>query len=189
MTELEKIIYAKSFIDKLANGIDPLNDEAVPEGEVLNQVRISRCLFFVSGILRQVIDQGGLYTKKAKEGKRPFWIDVQTRERFQYAEQPITVSEITRRINELAVDEGMRKFHYTQILDWLIQSGFLLENLDGEGKKVRMPTATGRDLGISVTQRQTGSRAYSVVVYSQEAQHFILDNLDTMIETDERHSK
>ena len=26
MTELEKIAYAKSFIDKLANGINPLDD-------------------------------------------------------------------------------------------------------------------------------------------------------------------
>ena len=29
MTELEKIEYAKSFIDKLANGINPLDDTMV----------------------------------------------------------------------------------------------------------------------------------------------------------------
>ena len=34
MTDLPKIVYAKSFIDKLANGINPLNDTPIPEGDV-----------------------------------------------------------------------------------------------------------------------------------------------------------
>ena len=31
MTELEKLVYTKSFIDKLANGINPLDDSTIPE--------------------------------------------------------------------------------------------------------------------------------------------------------------
>ena len=54
MTELEKIAYAKSFIDKLANGINPINEEAVPDDDLINNVRISRCLFYVSEILERV---------------------------------------------------------------------------------------------------------------------------------------
>ena len=48
MTELEKIAYAKSFIDKLANGINPLDDTPIPEGDIVNHVRLSRCFFYVS---------------------------------------------------------------------------------------------------------------------------------------------
>ncbi len=33
MTELEKIAYAKSFIDKLANGINPLDDTPIPDDD------------------------------------------------------------------------------------------------------------------------------------------------------------
>ena len=58
-TELEILIHAKGYLDKLANGINPLTDEPLPETDVVNQVRISRCLFYVSGVLRQVIEQGG----------------------------------------------------------------------------------------------------------------------------------
>ena len=54
MTELEKIAYAKSFIDKLANGINPINEEVVPDDDLINNVRISRCLFYVSEILERV---------------------------------------------------------------------------------------------------------------------------------------
>ena len=60
MTELEKIAYAKSFIDKLANGINPIDDSIIPDGDVVNNVRLSRCFFYVSDILRQVVDNGGI---------------------------------------------------------------------------------------------------------------------------------
>lgn len=52
MTELEKIAYAKTYIEKLANGINPLTDQPVPDSDSINNVRISRCLFYVSDILR-----------------------------------------------------------------------------------------------------------------------------------------
>lgn len=42
MTELEKIEYAKSFIDKLANGINPIDNRPAPE----NDIRLPRKLIF-----------------------------------------------------------------------------------------------------------------------------------------------
>ena len=39
MTELEKIQYAKTFIDKMANGINPLTNSAVPDADLINEVR------------------------------------------------------------------------------------------------------------------------------------------------------
>ncbi len=48
MTEHEKIEYTKSFIDKLANGINPLDDMPIPENNIVNNVRLSRCFFYVS---------------------------------------------------------------------------------------------------------------------------------------------
>ena len=42
MTELEKIEYAKSFIDKLAKGINPLDDSPIPDNDIANNVRLSR---------------------------------------------------------------------------------------------------------------------------------------------------
>ena len=64
MTELEKIEYTKSFIDKLANGINPLDDNPIPENDIANNVRLSRCFFYVSDILRQVIENGGIAKEK-----------------------------------------------------------------------------------------------------------------------------
>lgn len=55
MTELEKMQRAKMYIDRLANGINPIDDAPAADSDIINNVRISRCLFYVSDILGQVI--------------------------------------------------------------------------------------------------------------------------------------
>lgn len=53
MTEQEKLQRAKDCIDSLANGLNPLDGTPVPEQDIVNNVKISRCLFFVSNVLRK----------------------------------------------------------------------------------------------------------------------------------------
>ena len=45
MTELEIIQHTKDYLDKLAKGINLRTGREVPEGEIINNVRISLCLF------------------------------------------------------------------------------------------------------------------------------------------------
>ena len=59
-TELEIMKHAKEYIDKLANGIDPFSDKPVPDGDIINNVKLSRCFFYISGILEKVIENGGV---------------------------------------------------------------------------------------------------------------------------------
>ena len=56
MTEQEKLQRAKDCIDSLANGLNPLDGTPVPEQDIVNNVKISRCLFFVSNVLRKQLD-------------------------------------------------------------------------------------------------------------------------------------
>ena len=108
MTELEKIAYAKAYIESLANGLNPLTGQTVPDTDVVNNVRISRCLFYVSDILRQVIENGGTLQKKTKTAKAPFLLNYAAREHFRYFELPIPISEVANRINELIQPEEMK---------------------------------------------------------------------------------
>ena len=80
MTELEKIAYAKSYIEKLANGINPLTNQEVPDSDIINNVKISRCLFYVSDLLRQVVENKGISQSKNKSSKVPFQLDYESRE-------------------------------------------------------------------------------------------------------------
>lgn len=189
MTEVEKIAYARGYIEKLANGINPLNDQPVPDDDLLNNIRISRCLFYVSDLLRQVEEHGGIVGKSVKEKKTPFLLDYDDRLKFLFSETPIAVSEITNRINDLIDTEHMKKLSYKHILDWLIEIDALTVVTDTNGKSAKTPTTRGKTLGISTEQRQGQNGVYTVIVYNREAQQFILDNLDAVVEVSKRSEK
>ena len=172
MTELETIAHAKSYLEKMANGINPLTGEAVPETDLINQVRISRCLFFVSDILRKVIEQGGV-RPPAKIQKIPFSISRETIDEFRFSDTPIPVSEITNRINALIDESNMKKLKYGSITGFLVDCGFLEVVIVSDGKTVK----------------RGAYGPYQVTLYSLEAQHFVIDNLEAIIENNNAPSE
>lgn len=187
-TELEIMVHARTYLDKLANGINPLTDETLPETDIVNQVRISRCLFFVSDVLRQVIEKGGL-KKTPKSLLSPFELTDEQLGRFQLFEQPAVVSAITERINSLTENENMRKLSYRSITTFLEREGFLIQFKDTDGKTKREPTDRGIGLGIS-TEERTGLRgSYKVVLYNQNAQQYILDHMSQIAEINQLAKK
>lgn len=179
MTELEKIAYAKSFIDKLANGINPIDDTPIKDDDIINNVRLSRCLFYVSDILRQVVDNGGI--NKPTKHLVPFSISSEQLLSFAYSDVPIAVSEIAKRINALINTDVMRKITYKDLTNWLISVDMLAEETNSEGKTRKRPTANGREIGISTEIRTGQNGTYTVVLYDKSAQQFIIDNLESVI--------
>ena len=73
MTEQEKLHRAKHYIDSLANGLNPLDGTLIPEQDVVNNVKISRCRFFVSDVLRKQLD-GHEPKKVSGKDKKQFYI-------------------------------------------------------------------------------------------------------------------
>ncbi len=176
MTELETMERAKLYLDKLANGIDPLTDQPVADGDVINQVRISRCLFYVSDVLRKVIENGGI-TSGRRENKRPFVIDKEDLARVEYAQNPIGITELCKRITAAASYKNEGTLGSAIILNWLEQIGMLMKTETAAGKTRRAPTIAGNQLGISEEMRDGPSGAYMAVLYNEPAQRFIVDHL------------
>lgn len=180
MTELEKIAYTKSFIDKLANGINPIDNQPVAEYDVVNNVRLTRCFFYISDILRQVIENGGT-TPSKKKAKSSFRITQEQLAQYPYSESPISVSEIAKKINALVDTEQMKQLSYKQLTGWLLSINVLVEQPTANGKMKKRPTENGSQLGISIETRNGMNGEYQVVVYDKEAQAFIIDNIDAII--------
>ena len=180
MTELEKIERAKMYMDKLANGINPIDDSVVPDEDIVNNVRLSRCFFFVSDVLRQIIEHSGIESEK-KAKKLPLEIPYEKRNRFAYSENPIPASEIAKRINALAENDHMKKLTYSGILTWLSEIGMMEWSSTLDGKRTKRPTKIGKENGISVEDRIGNKGNYQVVVYDTAAQHLIIDNLDAIL--------
>ena len=182
MTELDTVKRAKLYIDQLANGINPFDGTVIPEGEIIHNVRLSRCFFYISRILQQVVDNGGTVTPGEPKKRIPLSIPHQKREQFAYSGAPIPASEIAKRVNQLAGDENMKKLTYSGIVSWLMDIGLLTRVSASDGRLTVRPTSLGEENGISVVQRMGANGSYRVVVYDLKAQHFLLDNLDAVID-------
>lgn len=191
MTELEKIERAKTYMDKLANGINPIDDTMAPAEDIINNVRLSRCFFFISEVLRQVIENGGTKPDgiNQKPKKLPLSIPFEKRCRFNYSEEPIPASEIAKRVNMLVDSENMKKLTYSGILTWLTEIGMMEWVSTADGKRTKRPTKVGKESGISVEERTGSKGSYQVVVYNSEAQHFIIDNLDAVLAAENMYAE
>ena len=176
MTEIETIARAQMYLEKLANGVNPLTDTEVNENDVVNNVRISRCLYYVTGILKQITTTGGFEIQKTD-----FTLSPQQLAHFEYAQKPLTVSEITKRLNNLVNPLEASSLKSGVITDWLTSIG-MLTNVTVNNKNHKRVTESGEKIGIIFEQKvsQQG-QSYIAITYNLNAQHFIIDNIDSMI--------
>ena len=174
MTELETMQRAKMYMDQLAQGIDPISGQEMPEDSCLNNVRLARCFFYVSGVLDQVIRNGG-QVRAARKSK--FSITSEQLQRVQLSPVPIRISEFTAALMQVAGTENTRQLSAVTITNWLADKGFLASEPTSDGKSRRVPTAAGRNVGMSTQMRQSPNGEYLAIYYDTNAQQFLLDNL------------
>ncbi len=177
MTELDILKRAKMYIDKMANGKNPITDLDASEDDVINNVKVSRCLFYISGVLDKVIaNNGEVGTKPVKERKEPFQITVEELAKFTYSERPLSLSQIANRISELVDTSNMRKLSYSGLARLLVSEGLLEEYLTNNGRNEKRPTQKGLYLGLSYEQRVgTDGNNYDVIVYDINAQRKVIE--------------
>ena len=178
MTELETLRRAKMYLDKLAQGIDPISGLEMPEDAVLNQVRLARCFFYVSGVLEKVIANGG---QIGAVEKRDFEISQDQLSMVQISAQPISVSDLIGRLFAVCGAADMKKPSATQFTNWLADKGLLMTVARADGKRGRVPTELGRSMGILSETRQGRDGAYEAVLYAESAQRFLLDHLEEIL--------
>lgn len=189
MTEIDKLKRAQFIIEKLANGIDPITEQLVPKDDTVNNVKISRCFFYVSDILNKLINEKenrefntieDVYFSP-KLSKLHFSLTREQILRLKTSQKPISCSEIARYLNSIIDQSKMEKISENAISKWLINIGVLVIIQDSKGRNRKRPTQQGQDLGITLERREGQNGLYNVVVYNEEAQQFIYDNLDAII--------
>ena len=180
MTDFERFNLAKKVIDKLANGQNPYNSDLLPNDSILNDVVVARALFVAS----EALDIAAQIEKK-KIKKPDFSITSEELTGFRYSEEPIFMSEIIRRIEELKSDVYMKKLPQKVIVDWLIDKE-LLNEVYYNGKCFKEATETGIELGITSEWRHSNKFGkFLATLYDLNAQTFIIDNLPAILEENE----
>ena len=184
MTELETMMRAKQYIESLANGKNPLTGQNVNDDDIINNIRISRCLFYVSGVLQKVIDNGGEVQKvKSKKSQREeFNLTDEQKSNLKPDKLSLSSSKITALINDQIDTEKVKKLKATTLNNWLVSIGLLTEVTTPIGKTRKIPTTDGEMLGLSETEFTDNRGSVKYVIYNTNAQQFIFDNIDSVIE-------
>lgn len=180
MTELETMQRAKMYMDKLAQGVDPITNQVLPGDSALNQVRLARCFFYVSGVLDQVIANGGYVGTRPK--KNDFVLTPEQCAKVKISGEPVRITEFVDLLYEAAANPEMKKLNTTTITNWLLEKGLMVKEDGADGKSRRVPTDAGRSLGISTEVRQGQYGEYLAVYYNTDAQKYILDNLEAIMQ-------
>lgn len=180
MNEMDTMARAKMYIEKLANGINPLTDTELPSEDVVNNVHISRCFFYVADVLGRVIDNGGI-KKKSSGRKASFSLTQEQITKFELSEKPVSVSDFVEKLNRFIDENSMKKLKTTSITNWLVDIEMLEIVKLPNNKTKKMPTAKGNAIGIDTETRTSLYGEYTIVLYDKNAQQFILDNIDSVI--------
>ena len=108
MDEKRLVEHANGYIKQMAKGINPLTGENVPDSDLINNVKISRCLFYVSEVLdkyTELIESSG----KRNKSKTKFYAKSEDLNSFVYFNEPTYLSILTNKINEWYNTDDMRK--------------------------------------------------------------------------------
>ncbi|MBE6948402.1 MAG: hypothetical protein E7456_00980 [Ruminococcaceae bacterium] len=112
----------------------------------------------------------------------PFDLPVENRGLFEFSNYSISVTELVKRINNLIDRETMSPLKLASVTSWLVNTGMLRVEQKSDNSTVKRPTEHGVAIGISVEERVGVRGNYTAVIYNKNAQRFILDNLDAIIE-------
>ncbi|MBE6812849.1 MAG: hypothetical protein E7523_08195 [Ruminococcaceae bacterium] len=177
MTETDVLKRAQEYMLSLARGFDPLTGEEINDDSVINNVRMSRCFFYVADVLGKVIANGGEVSKTTVIKTTAYtMLSDEIINSFPYNDSPMGISNIIKTLREMIGEHG-KPLSAVQITAWLLNEGYLIENIRS-GKREKVATAKGNALGITVKEginAQTGI-PYRMNLYDTKAQRFILEN-------------
>lgn len=178
--DLEKLEVAITYMQRIADGKNPVNNMPVEDDDVLNNPNVIRCMFFVKEILEEVKrNEGRIGSKEKKKQKQDFPIEALGK--FEY-KGDIHISGFADQINKMIDTDVYKKLAYGSVTKWLKANGFLVEVVGSDNKSTNRPTEKGIQIGI-YTERRTSmnGRDYTVVIYNQGAQEYIVKNMEAIL--------
>ncbi len=175
MIDMSKLKTAQDWVEKLANGINPLTLEPIKEDDIVNNVHISRCLFFVSEMLGKVEPP----KSASRKGRRDFWMTSSEAEQIDIL-TPCGIAQFTKTVNE-HIPADMKPLSVSTVIKWLRNNGYLYEANIDEKRKTNIPTEKGIQLGITVRiQQNLEGKEYQRVFYDISAQRVMLTNIESI---------
>lgn len=167
-----KVDVALDWIKKLANGINPIDGSVLPDTDIVNNVHVSRCLFFVSDLLEEM---GKKKTSQQKQYESEFQLSPAAASKVYIAERT-GIAMFVKEINKV-IPDNMKPLAASKVTQRLVSAGYLEELERSDGHKYKAPTELGTSIGITSEWKDGSQGQYLAISYDSNAQQFILENL------------
>jgi hypothetical protein len=178
--DLEKLETALTFVGRIADGRNPINNEAADNDEVMNDPGIIRSMFFIKNILVELKNNNGIIGRTTAVRKKEFPIEALSC--YKYSEDK-TITRLVEQLNAGIDEKVYKKLSYRIVTDWLKKNGYLIETEDAKlGKKVTLATEKAQAVGIKHSlQTSMSGNTYYRIEYDKTGQEFVVQNLPAMI--------
>lgn len=175
----QKLDKAIIYVDRIANGFNPVNNHSIENDSVLNNPNVIRCMYFIKDVLKEVQKNGGVIGKKVKIEKEPF--DFQILDKYVYIEDK-SITKILRQINEYIENPNMEHINCRKITAWLKENNYIIhDKIEEFGIVGSVVTDKGKNIGMYNDVKTINDRTYLAVMYNKKAQEFIIHNLKDIL--------
>jgi len=163
---LDEAIY---YVEKFAEGIDPITGIDLPEDNILLNPKIIRSLFYLKSTLAKV--RSGELCNRSKES---FPLEVLKEYRY------IGDTGITNLIKQLyapVAGENFCALSPQLAGSWMREHGYLSKDKEGNV----LPTNKGKKIGIYTITRKFQGKEFKQIMYNRQAQQFVIDHFAEML--------
>ena len=115
-----------------------------------------------------------------RKKKQPFSMTSQMLSDYVPAETPLSLNEFVKILNNLKED-NMKKLKYRTVINFLINEKLLETYINSKGVERKRPTELGLSAGILTEERNGSNGTYTVILYNQEAQKFLIDSMEVIL--------
>lgn len=173
MYDLNKLKVAETYIKAMAEGYNPITNQSVSENDMINNIHISRCLFYVSDVLKSVISK----EQRNSPAKSAYFITQEQIETLKLFQHPVYIKELAVVLNTFSDENGCKRFQEKWVSEYMIKTGFM-EYLD----RFKVATEAGKNLGIITEEKESAKTGiYYTNRYTTAAQQFIIDNIEAIV--------
>ena len=180
--DLMKLDVAIKYVERIADGCNPVDNIPLENNNVLNNPNVIRCMYFIKEVLEEVRNNDGIIgNKKERPASIPF--PVEALDEFKYREDQ-SITHVLNQIYEPVAEWNVKKISVVKVTTALKEEGYLLDEQNPEtGKARKVPSEKGKELGIYMVEREYNGRVYQSVTYNQNAQEYIVEMVRRMADS------
>lgn len=113
--------------------MNPIDGSILPDSDIVNNVHISRCLFFVSNLLEEM---GKKKPSQQKQYESEFQLTPEAASKVYIAERT-GIATFVKEINKV-IPDNMKPLAASKVTQWLVSAGYLEEQERSDGHNLSL---------------------------------------------------